>query len=63
MGSEILRSVQDGFVTREPLVPINDDVTIECVEFHRERVATTLLRADHRRATTAEEVEHILTLH
>ena len=48
---------QDGLVTREPLVPINDDVTVKRVEFHQERIATTLLGTDHRRATTAEEVE------
>ncbi len=54
---------QDGLVTRKPLVPINDDVTVKRVEFHQERIATTLLGTDHRRATTAEEVEHVLTLH
>ena len=54
---------QDGLVTREPLVPINDDVTVKRVEFHQERIATTLLGTDHRRATTTKEIKHVLALH
>ncbi len=54
---------QDRWDTCESLETVCDDVAIECVEFHQERIATTLLRADHRRATSTEEVEHVLALH
>ncbi len=49
--------------TREALEAVCDDVAIERVEFHQERIATALLCADQCRATTAEEVQHVLTLH
>ncbi len=54
---------QDRWDTCEALEAVGYDVAIERVEFHQERIATTLLRADHRRATSIEEVEHVLTLH
>ena len=54
---------QDRWDTREALKAVGNDVAVKRVEFHQERIATTLLRADHRRSTTTEEVEHVLTLH
>ncbi len=54
---------QDRWTTREALEAVCNDIAVKRVEFHQERIATTLLGTDHRRATTAEEVEDVLTLH
>src|SRR5262249_49629001 len=49
-----------GLPAAELLVPADDDVGVERVEFHQERLAAGLLGADECAAAAAEEVQHVL---
>ncbi len=56
-------SFQYRWDTCESLEAVCDDVAIERVEFHQERIATALFSSDQRRPASTEEVQHVLTLH
>src|SRR5262249_13512329 len=42
------------------LEALDDDIPIRWVKFHQDRLSPALLGRDERRATAAEEVEHVL---